>query len=229
MSRLVKRRVANPAPSVLALVNGGRKMAAKKRSSTKRRTNAAQKRRPTKRASVRGRTASTPKRNPPRKRYSRPRGRRRNPIGTGTIVEGFKLAGSGIVIGLAQPFVRNLVGGFVGNSVFASVGVTLGTGYALSYASRLTRFTSALQRPLELATWTIAATQLASSFILPLLRPGGTAVNPSLGWTPRPGLRGIGVTTGIPPSVVPPPLPPAAAANRNGMHGLGMRPGNYGR
>lgn len=171
MSRLVKRRVANPAPAVLALVNhGGRKMAAKKRPNT------ASKRRP-KSAAVRKSPSRAPYRSNPKKTR---RPRRRNPIGTGTIIEGAKLAGSGIIIGFVQPMVRSFIGPWLGTSIWGSAGVTLATGYTLSYASKLTRFTAAFQRPLELATWTIVATQLASSFVLPLLRPMGAGANPTM-------------------------------------------------
>lgn len=167
--KFVARWVPNPTPAVLALVNGGKTMAKKK---TTRSPKKAATRRPSKVTQALTRVTNMPK-----KRGTR---RRRNAVGTGTIMEGVKLAGSGIVIGFVQPMVRSVIGGYLGTSVWGSAGVTLATGYALSYGSKLTRFTSAFQRPLELATWTIVATQLASAFVLPLLRPMGAGANPPL-------------------------------------------------
>jgi len=52
-----------------------------------------------------------------------------------------------------------------------------------------------------------------------------TMSGPWSGYRPR-GMAGIGVTTGQPPLIVPPP--PAPAHPANGMQGFGVRPGVWG-
>lgn len=178
---LVKRRVANPVPSVLALINpGGKKMAAKKKSSSTRRVNAAPKRQHT--ALVRTSHTAAHKRNSPRKHHPR---RRHNPVKAGIFVEGGKLAISGALIGIGQPIVRSFVGPYLGTSPIASAGLTFGTAWLLSMVSRATTLTKKLEDPLLLSGATIAAAQLLSTYVLPLLRPGGAATSPLVA-----GLRG---------------------------------------
>lgn len=108
-------------------------------------------------------TATSRKANPTRRRGSK----RRNPISTGTVAEGFKLAGGGVLIGFAQPFVRGIVGKFLPTGPIASAGVTLATAYGLGALSKLTPYTRTMQRPIELAGWTIVGAQVISSYVLP--------------------------------------------------------------
>lgn len=237
---LVKRRVANPSPAVLALVNpkGRKKMATRKRrhSTSRRRTaakNPAKRRTATKRRRVsavhRSRAAN------PVKRVGRRRSvRRRNPpvvSASGTVAEGLKLGVSGIVIGFSQKFVRPLVGNFLPSGPIANAGVTLGTAYGLGWLAGFTKFTSPYKRYLELAGWTIAATQLVTAYVLPAL--GNFTSGAAAGMSGprrqyRPGMRGIAAVTGIPPTIVPPPLPPPQAA-ANGMNGFATVPGRFSR
>ena len=172
---MVKRRVANPSPAILSLVNPKgrkRKMAATKR---RRRTNTSNRRKPA--AKRRNLSLSSIVKSPRRRSRKRAnpiarkrtRGRRRNPISSGVIAEGFRLGASGLIIGFAQPTVRNLVGRFLPTGPIASVGITLATGYGLGALAGFTRFTASWKRPLELAGWTIAGAQLISTYVLPAL------------------------------------------------------------
>lgn len=145
-------------------------MAATKRrtNSSKRRKTSTAKRRNFTLFSSRKSSSTTSRRG--RRRVANPRrrgGRRRNPISTGTVAEGFKLAGSGVLIGFAQPWVRGLVGRFLPTGPIASAGVTLGTAYGLSWLSKMTGYTRTLERPLQLAGWTIVGAQVISTYVLP--------------------------------------------------------------
>ena len=103
------------------------------------------------------------KANPKRKGTSR----RSNPITTGTVKEGFMLAGGGVLIGFAQPWVRGIVGKFLPTGPIASAAVTLATAYGLGALSKMTPYTRTMQRPIELAGWTIVGAQVISSYVLP--------------------------------------------------------------
>lgn len=228
---MVKRRVSNPPPAVLALVNPkrGRKMATRKRRHTSRRRRtvaaAVNPRRRRRTATVRHRRSTAllstrRRRNPSRRRHHR----RRNPVRASLFAEGTKLAISGALIGFTQPFVRGIAGQWVGSSPIASAAITFGTAYGLSFLSRLTSFTRKLEDPLLLSGATIAVAQLISSYVLPLLRPAGGAVNPTMSGRYGAGMRGIAaVPTTVPPGYAPlPPPPPQAAAN--GMRGIAAYP-----
>lgn len=245
-NRLVKRRVANPAPAVLALVNpkGHKTMAAKKRH-TGRKRNAAKstttaKRKTTTRAKKRHsstfnaqRPASTsyrwsPERgyhsNPTRKRHTSHR-RHRNPSGGGLVEEAINFSVAGFTLGLVQPIVRGAAARFVGSSPVSSALVTALTGYGLGYAADRVGMTRRLARPLKVLGISMAVTQLATQFIGPMLKGAG---NPSQGlgntshFQARRGFNGIGVVTGVPPVVVAPPPALPAKANSAGMNGIAL-------
>src|SRR6266508_418463 len=118
---LVRRRVVNPSPSVLALVNPkikrGKTMATRrKRRSTKRRVHRARSRNPTHR----------------RKRVGHRR-HRRNPFGGGGEVVDF--AGAGIFLGLVQPFASRLIGPYAqALGQLSGPVITAATGWGLSKA-----------------------------------------------------------------------------------------------
>lgn len=219
-------------------------MAARKRrhsSTTKRRRRAANPKRRRSTAIVRARrsnalfTRRRRRANPLRRRGRRIGARRRrNPVSSGVIAEGLVLGASGIVIGLTQPFVRGLVDKFVGASPLASAGVTLGTAYGLSWLAGMIKAASSYKKPLELAGWTLAFTQLATSYVLPMLRPGSGAPAGMSGPYRRRGMSGIAAVHGIPPIITPPPLPPAPATAQNGnsssgMSGMAAIPGRFAR
>lgn len=238
MTQLVKRRVANPTPSVLALVNKARRknMAAKKQSSsTKRRSSAAK--------STKRRQTTTKRRNPVKpvsrarssgkKRGGKPRRyarRYHNPLTGGLVGKAFTLAGAGAVIGLTQPFVGNFVRPYLGSfgaSPIAGAGITFGTSWLLSVGAGMFAFTRKWKDDILLAGGTIAAAQLISAYVMPALRLGnGNRNGAGMG---RYGMRGIGMMTDVPPQLRIAPPPSRRNGNGNGMQGVGMRQGVYGR
>jgi hypothetical protein len=140
------------------------------------------------------------------------------------IAGGFKLAAAGAVIGIFQPFVRSFVGQYVGASPIASAGITLGTAYALSFVAKFIPFTRKYEDDILLAGATIAAAQLISAYVQPYLKIGNNPLMSGPRYGVRRGMRGIAAVHGIPPQIVPPPLPPQGQ-----MNGLAMRPGVYAR
>ncbi len=161
--------------------------------------------------------------NPTRRRRSGRR-RHRNPLTGRVVFEGFKLAAAGAVIGIAQPFVRNLVGPYLGTSPIASAGVTLLTGYGLSFIAKFIPFTRKYEDTILLAAATIAGAQVLSAYVQPYLKLGGSNPLMSAPRGYRRGMRGIGIATGVPPQLVPAPPPPPT----NGMQGMGVRTGAWG-
>src|SRR6266508_1132476 len=209
---LVRRRVVNPSPSVLALVNPkikrGKTMATRrKRRSTKRRVHRARSSNPTHR----------------RKRVGHRR-HRRNPFGGGGEVADF--AGAGIFLGLVQPFASRLIGPYAqALSQFSGPVITAATGWGLSKALEMFGITRRFAKAARILGYSTAVIQIVQPLVARALGPVINGGGQGMGWT-RSGMRGIGVMTGVPPTgVLPPPPPPS----RRGMQGVGMRPGNYGR
>lgn len=213
---LVKRRVANPTPAVLAFVNPnrGKSMAARKRT-TKRKTT---KRRAT--ATVRSRASSASfRKNPTRRKTTTRRSvtRRRNPSGfTGQVID-FTVAG--VILGIAQPMVQPIIARFIPLGQFTapvSAGVA---GYGLGWLAEKFTATRRFGNPLKV----LAVATAAIGVVTPIVR----------GFMNRPvaansGMNGIGVVTGIPPRIVPPPLPPPKQQS-NGMQGMAAIPGRANR
>ena len=243
MAQLVKRRVVNPAPAVLALVNGSRKkrgksMATRKRRSTKRRVRRARSRNPvnpvnpTRRARRRRGRRSTVyarRRNPVnpvnpsrrRRRYGRRRSARRNPV-TGTLGRAVPIVIGSALIGASTQFVAPVVARFAPQLVATPIGIaatTFGTGWALSMVARAFAFTRKWADDVMLAGAVLAGGQLFSAYVAPMV-PGlrGQGGNGLGRRYQRNGLNGIGVMTGIPPGM---PMLPAAPVN-NGMQGMTM-------
>lgn len=243
MAQLVKRRVVNPSPSVLALVNPrkkrGQKMATRKRRSTKRRVRHARSRNPVNPVNPTRRRRSTRRRgrrstvyarrrnpiNPTRRRRRVGRRRsRRNPV-TGVLGRAVPLVVGSAVIGMAAPFTAQLVGRFAPQLLGTPAGaaaVTFGTGWGLSLLAGAFNFTRKWKDDVMLAGAVLAGGQLFSAYVAPMIRLGGGSGGNGMGRRYGNGLRGIGVMTGIPPNAVLPPPPP-----QNGMQGIGIRPGNY--
>lgn len=238
---LVRRRVVNPAPSVLALVNpkkkrgksmatrrkrkGGRRRASARRNPVNP-VNPTRRRRSTRR---RGRRSAVyaRRRNPVnpvnpsrhRRRYGRRRGARRNPV-TGTIGRALPIVGASVLIGASTGFVAPIVARFAPQLVATPIGVaatTFGTGWALSMVARAFAFTRRWADDVMLAGAILAGGQLASAYVVPRLGLGGQGGN-GLGRRYRNGLNGIGVMTSIPTGM---PMLPAAPVN-NGMQGVGV-------
>jgi len=239
---LVRRRVVNPTPSILALVNGSRKkrgknMATRKR---KRRTTrrASARRNPVnpvnpvrrrRRRSVRRSRVYARRRNPiinptrrrGRRRYSR---RRRNPV-TGIFGRAVPLVLGSAAVGFATPFVSQFVVRFAPQLVTTPVGIaatTFGTGWALSALARMFAFTRRWADDVLLAGAVLAGGQLFTAYVAPAIRLGNNGMGRRY---VRNGMGGIGIMTGIPPNLAIAPPPP----NGNGMQGVGMRPGVYAR
>jgi hypothetical protein len=232
---MVVRKVANPAPSVLALVNPKRrskKMAAKrktKRRSTKRRTvhRAAPRKvsnHPKRRHTKRRVYASH--RNPiyHRRRHAR---RHRNPLG-GASGEIINFTVAGLAQGIAMPIVGGFAGRFLPFGQFNAPVISFGTGWLLSKVFGMFGFTRRFAHPALIFGAATAAMQVLQPIVARTIG-GGAPANPTMsGWGNgyhRVPMRGIGVTTGIPPTITAPPLPPQN--NQQGMNGMAMRPGNY--
>ena len=244
---MTKRRVANPAPAVLALVNpkGQRKMAAKKRHSTGRPKAANPKRKSTAHktahktstalAKTHHATASKRRVNPPTKRHTSHK--RRNPSGGGIAEEALNFSIGGFTLGLVQPIVRSWASRVVGSGPIAAAGVTAVTGYGLGVVAGHFSLTRRLERPLKVLGISMAITQLATSFVIPMLRGGSASApaNPQQGLANyRRGMNGIAVVTSVPPGIVAPaaiaPARAAAAGSASsGMNGIATLPGRFGR
>lgn len=230
---LVKRRVANPAPAVLTLVNPGRKsMAARKRRASTTRRRKARASNPKRRRSsvtVRARRSAASftrrkRRNPMfAKRRRRSVSRRRNPV-SGALREALPLVGSGIAIGFALPIVNRFVGGFLPFGQFNAPVVTIGTGYGLGWLVSKIGFLSRYRGSLETAGLVLGITQIVTPllgrFMAPAQAPQGMN-----GVRGRRGLNGIAAVPSLPPQIQA-PRPQA-----QGMRGIAsyQAPGRFGR
>src|SRR5215470_11593673 len=197
---LVKRRVQNPAPSILALVNPKRrrnKMAARRRRRGGRRrtvhacarTTANPRRRYTRRRRSNRSIFARRRHNPSVHRHVRHhRRRRRNPtIGGVSGRDILSFAGAGMVLAIAQPVVGNLVGNFAGNllSNFTSPAITALTGYGLGMLAEKTGIARTLAHPLKVLGLSTAVIQIVQPYVSNLLG-GATAATPQVaqlhGW-----------------------------------------------
>lgn len=233
---LVRRRMINPTPAVLALVNPrkkrGKTMATKKRKSSKRRASAKRrnpvnpvnptKRRATKRRSTRRVYAS--RRNPVNPTRSRKRiGRRRhhrNPV-TGVLGRAVPLVLGSAAIGIAAPFTSQLVGRFAPQLIGTPIGVagvTFGTGWGLSLLAGAFAFTRKWKDDILLAGAVLAGGQLFSAYVAPMIRVGNGMNGPRRGR----GMNGIVAYPGVPAGV---PMMAPAPPNGQGMNGVVAYPG----
>ena len=164
--------------------------------------------------------------------HNRRRGRRRhrNPIGAaGSEILNFTVAG--IAQGIAMPIVSGFAGRFLPFGQYNTPIITAGTGWLLSKAFGMFGFTRRFSHASLIFGFAAAAMQVLQPIVARTV--GGAPAAPTMsGWgagyfQPRGRMRGIAVTTGIPPTITPPPTLPA----QNGaptMSGMGMRPGVYG-
>jgi glutamate synthase domain-containing protein 2 len=233
---MVVRKVANPAPSVLALVNPRRRKKAmatrKRRRSTRRRTvrhTAARTTAPKRRRSTRRRRHTVFARrravgNPYHRRRRRavnPRRRRRNPLGgAGGEILNFTVAG--LAQGIAMPFVGGFAGRFLPFGQYNPPIIAFGTGWLLSQVFKMFGITRRFSHPAMVFGSATAAMMVLQPIVARTIG-GGAPANPTMaGPYRRAGMRGIGVMPGIPQGVGMAPMGPPAA---NGMQGLGMWPG----
>lgn len=240
---MVKRKVANPAPAMLALVNPkrGKKMATRrKRKGGRRRATARRNplnpvRRHTSRRRTSRRRVHARRRNPinpvrHHRRHVRRHSRRRNPLrGASGEILNFTVAGLGL--GIVQPMVTRFVGGMLPFGQYNAPILSAGTGWLLSKAFEMFSFTRRFAHPTLVFGFATAAMQVLQPIVRGAIGAGG-AGSPMQGWgggqygnwTRRP-MRGLGVTTNIPPVIRQvPAMPPQTSG---GMAGLGMRPGQY--
>jgi hypothetical protein len=239
MAQFVKRRVANPPPSVLALVNKTRRKsmatAKKKKSSSKSRSSAAKstKGRQTKpRHSNPTSKTSSSKKSPTKRKTSRPR--HHNPLMSGDSGQILSFAGAGLGLGIAQPIVSNAVGRFLPFGQYNGPILTFGTGWLLSKLFEMLRFTKPLARPTFILGASTAVIQVTQPLVRNLI--GGGAATPPLMQGPRgynqrgQGMGAIGAVTGTPPRLIQAPAPPPAnGARKAGMGAIGAVPGRFRR
>src|SRR6266508_1578644 len=188
---LVRRRVVNPSPSVLALVNTkikrGKTMATRrKRRSTKRRVHRARSRNPVnpvnpvrrrrRRSSTRPRRHSVfarRRRNPinPTHRHRRVgrRRHRRNPFGgSGEVVD---FAGAGIGLGLFQPLVSRFVGPYLPLGQYTGPALTALSGWGVSKLFEMFGFTRRFARPARILGYSTAVIQVVQPLVARALGP----------------------------------------------------------
>lgn len=237
---MVVRKVANPTPAMLALVNPktkrGKSMATRRRKrSTRRRAraranpvnpvNPTRRRRSTRR---RGRRSTVYARrrnpiNPTRRRrrlFGRSRRRRSNPT-FGIWGRAVPLVFGSAAIGLASPFVHQVVVRFAPQLVTTPVGVaatTFGTGWILSAIAGMFAFTRRWKDDVLLAGAVLAGGQLFTAYVAPALRIGNGMGRRGY------GMRGIAAVHGVPPHLLPPPPP-----QNNGMRGVAATAPGWGR
>jgi hypothetical protein len=207
---MVARKVANPAPAVLTLVNPRRRksMPARKPRATHRRRSTVHHRanpvRRTRRASTqrvhRSDATRARRRNPLFARHHRRRhGRRRNPV-SGAIGQAIPLVGASFAITFAAPIVTRFVGGFLPLGQFQQPVVLAGTGYGLGWVAGKLGF-GKYKGPLEIMGVTLGLTALVAPYLRGLMAPAAPANQPQ-------GLR-RNMPRGI---AVVPPVPPMLAA-----------------
>lgn len=218
-------------------------MAAKKRKSSKRRTVRARSRNPInptrrrksgtrkRRSSVFARSRRRNPINPTRRRHvGRRRGRRsRNPIGAyGGDILNFTVAG--LAQGLATPIIGGFAGRFLPFGQYNAPIITAGTGWLLSQAFNMFSATRRFSKPALIFGFAAAAMQVLQPIVSRTLA-GATGMSGwpngvGSGWNRRPGMpRGIAAVTGIPPQIMPPPMPPQNG--QTGMNGMAVRNGQW--
>jgi hypothetical protein len=235
---LVRRRVVNPAPSVLALVNPktkrGKKMATRKRRSTKRRRVHARRHNPVNPVNPSRRRKSTRRRrhsvfarrrnplNPTSRRRVGRRRHRRNPFGGGGEVVDF--AGAGIGLGLAQPLFGRFIGPYLPFGQYNSAALTAITGWGLSKIFEMFGFTRRFAKPARILGYSTAVIQVVQPIVSRAMAGVGGAANPTMGRRRGAGMGGIAAVHGVPPQISPPPAP-----QNNGMTGVAAVPGGWAR
>ncbi|MDE2019803.1 MAG: hypothetical protein KGJ13_05675 [Patescibacteria group bacterium] len=192
-------------------------MAARKRSSTRRKSAVHHHANPLRRT----RKASAPRvyrshathharrRNPlfTRKRRSV---RHRNPIG-GALGQAIPLVGASFAITFVAPIATRLVGGFLPLGQFTQPAVLTGTGYGLGWIAGKLGF-GKYKGPLEIMGVTLGLTALVAPYLRGLMAPSAPA--PPQGAAPaRTGVNGIGAYR--------PGMQPFRAYQQKGLSGIG--------
>jgi hypothetical protein len=122
------------------------------------------------------------------------------------------------VIGATTPFTAQIVGRFAPQLLGTPIGVaatTFGTGWALSLLAGAFNFTRRWKDDVMLAGAVLAGGQLFTAYVAPMIpRLGGNGMGRRYY---RNGMGGIAAVHGVPPQIMPPPMP---QQNGNGMQGV---------
>lgn len=232
---LVRRRVVNPTPAILELVNPknerGKSMATRKRrrrgtrrASARRNpvnpVNPTRRRRSTRRRGRRS-TVYARRRNPinPTRRRRRLFGRsrrRRNPMIPGGEIFNYSIAG--LAQGIFMPILNNAVGRLLPFGQYNGPALSAGTGWVLSMVFNLFGATRRFSRPALILGLSTAVIQIASPIV------GRVMAGTGLGRRYGNGMRGIAAVHGVPPHLLPPPPP-----QNGGMRGIAASATGWGR
>jgi hypothetical protein len=157
------------------------------------------------------------------------RRRHSNPFG-GASSEILNFTVAGLAQGIAMPLVGGFAGRFLPFGAYNAPIIALGTGWLLSKAFSLIGITRRFSHPALVFGAATAAMMVLQPIVARTIGGGAPAPGPTMqgwgnGYSRRMGpmVRGIGITTNIPPSITPPPMP----APQGRMSGMGMRQGTW--
>jgi hypothetical protein len=142
------------------------------------------------------------------------------------VTEAVYYAGAALGVGFIKPIVTKYAGGYLPFGAYNGPIITAGSGWLTGKLFEMipVNFVKKMAHPAMIVGLGAAIIELVNPYIRGVL---GAAQAPLLSG-PRRMVRGIGMTTGIPPRIVPLPAPAAAGpAVSGGMQGFGMRPGTY--
>ncbi len=221
---MVKVRVANPGPAALMVLNPRKRrssMAGRRRKTTRRRARRSPfslnpRRRRTRRATVRHSRSIARFSNPRRRGLRR---RRRNPRSSSILAQGFAVAAGSALIQFTLGFIPP-IGGV---SPLADAGRTFAVGWLYNLGFSRIGPLRPYANDVLLAGAALAGGKIISSFILPF---ASRLFPTQAGQQSQAGMSGIAMMTGIPPAIAPPPMPPPV---NNGVQGIGVIPGRWGR
>jgi hypothetical protein len=136
---------------------------------------------------------------------------------------------AGILQGMAQPVVGGFLGRFLPFGQYNAPIITAATGWGLSKVLGMFGATRRFAHPALVFGFAAAAMQVLQPIVARTIG-GATGMNgwPNSysGWNRRPGMpRGIAAVTGIPPQIMPPPMPPQNG--QTGMNGMAVRNGQW--
>jgi len=132
-------------------------------------------------------------------------------------------AGGGIFLSLAQPFASRLLGPYAqALGQYGGPAITALTGWGLSKLLEMFGFTRRFAKPARILGYSTAVIQIVQPLVARALGPvvGGQG----MGWR-RQGMRGIAAVHGIPPQIMPPPMP----QQQQSMGGMATVPGIWNR
>jgi hypothetical protein len=160
------------------------------------------------------------------------RRRHHNPLGVpGGEIINFAVGGLGLA--MAQPIVNKFLGGFLPLGTFQGPVITAVTGWGLGKVFGMFNATRRFAQPTMIIGLSTAVIQIVQPYVSNLLAPAAPApATPATGMSGWPGgyagwnrlgamrrrpgfpMRGIGVVTGIPPTITAPLMPPTPQATQ---------------